>query len=69
MGVVTDRVIEAVCEDLRSRSALGIKKYGVTLERKDLTLREWLQHAYEESLDHSNYLKRVIMEMDGTVPK
>lgn len=69
MGVVTDRVIEEVCNDLRSRSALGVKKYGVTLERTDLNLRDWLQHAYEESLDHANYLKRSIMEMDGTVPK
>lgn len=60
-----DGVIDAVREDLLRRSQLGIKKYGVTLERKDLKLRDWLQHAYEEHLDAANYLKRAIMEIDS----
>lgn len=64
---MVDKVIEAVREDLWSRSQFGIKKYGVTLERKDLTLRDWLQHAYEECLDQANYLKRSIMELDGVL--
>lgn len=62
-----DAVIEAVCSDLRSRSEVGIRKYGVTLERKDLSLRDWLEHAYEECLDQANYLKRSIMDLDGTI--
>jgi hypothetical protein len=62
-----DSVIESVCSDLKSRSAVGIRKYGVTLERADLSLRDWLQHAYEETLDQANYLKRAIMEIDGTL--
>jgi hypothetical protein len=62
---MTDAVIEAVCADLRQRSAVGIKKYGVTLERTDLTLKDWLQHAYEECLDQANYLKRSIMELES----
>lgn len=60
-----DRVVEAVRQDLLSRSQTGIAKYGVTLERNDLNLRDWLQHAYEEHLDAANYLKRAIMEIDG----
>lgn len=63
---MSDAVIGAVCDDLRSRSAVGIRKYGVTLERTDLSLRDWLQHAYEETLDQANYLKRAIMEIDET---
>lgn len=51
-----DKVIEAVCQDLKRRSDVGIKKYGVTLERTDLTLEQWLGHAYEEALDMANYL-------------
>ncbi len=62
---MTDKVIQAVCADLRKRSEVGIKKYGVTLERTDLTLRDWLQHAYTECLDQADYLKRAIMEIDG----
>lgn len=60
-----DQVVEAVRADLLQRSQFGIKKYGVTLERTDLNLRDWLQHAYEETLDQANYLKRAILEIDN----
>lgn len=59
-----DTIVEAVRADLLRRSELGIAKYGVTLDRKDLGLRDWLQHAYEETLDQANYLKRAIIEID-----
>lgn len=59
-----DRVVEAVRADLLRRSQLGIQKYGMTLERDDLTLKQWLQHAYEECLDQANYLKRTILEIE-----
>lgn len=61
----SDMVVEAVRSDLLHRSQIGIAKYGTTLERTDLTLRDWLQHAYEECLDQANYLKRSIMELDA----
>lgn len=61
---MADRIVDAVCKDLQNRSEHGIKKYGVTLERTDLTLRQWLQHAYEECLDQANYLKRAIIELE-----
>lgn len=60
-----DSVVAAVRADLLQRSEIGIAKYGVTLDRKDLNLRDWLQHAYEETLDQANYLKRAIMEIDS----
>lgn len=59
-----DRVVEAVRADLLRRSQLGIQKYGMTLGRDDLTLKQWLQHAYEEALDFANYLKRAIIEIE-----
>lgn len=64
-GMNKDRVVDAVRDDLLRRSQLGIAKYGVTLERTDLSLRDWLQHTYEETLDQANYLKRAIIELDG----
>lgn len=60
-----DRVVEAVRADLLARSQLGIKKYGLTLCENQASLRDRLQHAYEETLDHANYLKWAIMELDG----
>lgn len=59
-----DPVIEAVVEKLRSRSAVGVKKYGTTLADNKASLREWLNHALEESMDHCNYLQRAIMELE-----
>ena len=63
-----DEIVEAVREDLLRRSKRGIQKYGVTLDRDDLSLLEWLKHTYEEVLDQANYLKKTITileEKDG----
>ena len=57
--------IEAmVCEDITKRQALGIQKYGTTVAENQLTLKEWLQHAYEEALDQAIYLKRAMQELE-----
>ncbi|MFZ4777773.1 MAG: hypothetical protein ACOYM3_20585 [Terrimicrobiaceae bacterium] len=53
----------AVCEDIARRQQIGIKKYGQTVSENPLTLKQWLQHAYEETLDQSVYLKRAIEEL------
>lgn len=62
-----DLVVDAVRKDLLSRSELGIKKYGTTLDQNGSDLRGWLQHAYEETLDQANYLKCAIMRLDGVI--
>lgn len=64
MTKTIDSIVKAVRNDLLRRSELGINKYGKTLDRTDLSLRHWLQHAYEENLDLCNYLKRCIVELD-----
>ncbi len=60
----TDPIVEAVRADLLQRSQIGIAKYGVHLGRDDFSLRDWLQHAYEETLDQANYLKCAITKID-----
>ena len=57
---MTDKIVEEVRADLLRRSKLGIDKYKVTLDRKDLTLEKWLIHAYEEQLDNALYIKKAI---------
>lgn len=54
-----------VCIDIRERQQCGFQKYGRTVAGNPLSLREWLQHAYEETLDQAVYLKRAIQELDG----
>lgn len=54
-----------VCVDIAYRQQAGINKYGTTVEANPLTLRQWLQHAFEECLDQAIYLKRAIEEIDS----
>jgi hypothetical protein len=54
-----------VCDDIAERQALGINKYSKTVEQNPASLKEWLQHAYEEALDLAIYLKRAIERMEG----
>jgi hypothetical protein len=58
-----------VCDDIASRQEIGIRKYKTTVEQNPLSLRQWLHHAYEETLDQAIYLKRAIEEIDTTTIK
>jgi hypothetical protein len=53
-----------VCRDVARRQALGIAKYGTTVADNPLSLRDWLQHQYEELLDAAVYCRRAIEQMD-----
>jgi hypothetical protein len=52
-----------VCRDISERQRKGVAKYGTTVAENPLELREWLQHAYEETLDKAIYLKRAIWQL------
>jgi len=62
--IAQDAVVEANRKLLLDRSNVGINKYGVTLEKSNLTQRQLIQHALEEALDHANYLQALLMRMD-----
>lgn len=51
---------DKVCEKIQSRRLLGLKKYGVSMERKDLTRKEWLIHLQEELMDALIYSEKEI---------
>lgn len=53
-----------VVKDILARQELGLKKYGTTVAKNPLELRQWLQHSYEEQLDNAVYTKRAIQELD-----
>jgi len=54
-----DTIVEAVIEQFKKRSEIGIKKYGVTLDRDDLNFQDWIQHAQEEAMDFILYLEKL----------
>ena len=58
-----DTVVYRIASLLRSRSETGIRKYGTTLDRTDLEVKQWIDHAIEESLDHALYLMKLKDEL------
>jgi len=59
-SVPTDMNVEAVRRKLQQRSQVGIAKYGVTTERPDLELQDWLRHFQEELLDAAVYVEAAL---------
>ena len=57
MSKVEDKVVQAILK----RAETGERKYGVTMERGDLSLLEWLQHLQEELLDAAVYVEKLKM--------
>jgi hypothetical protein len=53
-----------VCVDIVRRQQMGIAKYGTTVSENPLELRQWVQNAYEESLDLAIYLRRIMEKLD-----
>lgn len=60
-------LLQSVIMDLRVREERGLNTYGTTMDRTDLTQKEWLQHAYEEALDLALYLKK-LMTIENELP-
>lgn len=58
-----DKYVQAVKKKFEERSQTGIRKYNTTLEREDLSLIEWLNHAQEEAMDLTLYLERIKAEL------
>lgn len=53
-----DPVVERVVEKFASRSDIGYKKYGVTLQDDPSKMFEWLNHLQEELMDAVLYLQK-----------
>ena len=54
-----DTIVESVINQFRERSEVGIKKYGTTLNRTDLSTLDWILHAQQELMDGILYLEKL----------
>ena len=61
----TDPIVESVINQFKTRSNIGIKKYGTTLERKDVDVLGWLNHLQQELQDATLYIERLKQEYDN----
>ena len=58
----TDSIVISVLQKFLDRSAFGKKKYGTDLDRTDLSVLDWIQHAQEEHMDAILYLEKLKVE-------
>ncbi len=57
--VKVDSIVESVIKKFKGRSDVGIKKYGTTLDRKDINFDGWAEHLQQELMDGILYLERL----------
>lgn len=57
--VTKDSIVESVVSSFRERSEIGTRKYGTTLDRDDLSTKDWIQHLHEELMDAIIYLEKI----------
>lgn len=53
------KILDDVIKEFHEREERGFSKYGTTMDRKDLTFDEWIQHLREELMDAILYLKKL----------
>jgi hypothetical protein len=56
---VSDKIVESVIDQFRTRAEQGKRKYGTTMERDDLTFAQWIQHLQEELMDAVVYIEKI----------
>jgi len=54
-----DPIVASVIRKMYNRSQVGIKKYGTTMERDDLSFMDWVTHLQEELMDSIIYLEKI----------
>jgi hypothetical protein len=54
-----DSIVTSIIKQFEERAAKGKAKYGVDLDRTDLSLLEWIEHAKQEHMDAILYLEKI----------
>lgn len=55
-----DSIVRSVINKFVHRAEFGKQKYGTDLDRTDLDLEDYLQHALEEHMDAILYLTKAL---------
>jgi len=54
-----DSIVTSIIKQFEERSVKGKEKYGTDLDRTDLSLLEWIEHAKQEHMDAILYLEKI----------
>ncbi len=60
-----DSVVTSIINKFKARAEFGQKKYGTNLDRTDLSVLDWIQHAQEEHMDAILYLEKLKKELQN----
>jgi hypothetical protein len=60
-----DSIVTSIQQEMNERAEMGFNKYNATLDRIDLSVIDYLQHAKEECLDLALYLEKTIQMLSG----
>ena len=63
----SDSIVNSVIAAFIERSNIGLQKYGTTLDRDDLSVLDWIQHAQEEHMDAILYLEKLKSEISRSI--
>jgi hypothetical protein len=59
-----DSIVSSIIQQYQIRAEFGEKKYGVTLDREDLSTLDWIEHAKQEAMDFTLYLQKLQKEIE-----
>ena len=61
----TDSVVDSIIDQFVERAKFGKEKYNTDLDREDLGLLDWIEHAKQEHMDAILYLEKIERMVKG----
>jgi len=55
----TDSIVDSIIDQFVKRAKFGKEKYNTDLDRNDLSILDWLEHAKQEHMDAILYLEKI----------
>jgi hypothetical protein len=54
-----DSIVKSIINQFTARAEVGETKYGVNMDRNDLSFPEWITHMKQELMDAIIYLEKI----------
>jgi len=61
----TDSIVDSIIDQFVERAKFGKLKYNTDLDRTDLSILDWLEHAKQEHMDAILYLEKIERTIKG----
>lgn len=55
----TDSIVDSIIDQFVDRAQFGKTKYNTDLDREDLSVPDWIEHAQQELMDGILYLEKL----------